>query len=74
VRRGKPYREVLAYVREKGIDLVCVGALGRDFGLETLFGSNADRMLRQARCPVLVARPLMPSTSTSLDSRLEVAR
>jgi hypothetical protein len=51
-----------------------MGALGRDFGLETLFGSNADRVLRQARCPVLVARPLMPSTSTSLDSRLEAAR
>jgi nucleotide-binding universal stress UspA family protein len=74
VRRGKPYREVLAYVREKEIDLVCMGALGRDFGLETLFGSNADRVLRQARCPVLVARPLMPSTSMSLDSRLEAAR
>jgi nucleotide-binding universal stress UspA family protein len=74
VRRGRPYREVLAYAREQEIDLVCMGALGRDFGLETLFGSNADRVLRQARCPVLVARPLMPSTSPSLDSRLEAAR
>jgi nucleotide-binding universal stress UspA family protein len=74
VRRGKPYREVLAYAREHETDLVCMGALGRDFGLETLFGSNVDRVLRQAHYPVLVARPLMPSASQSLDSRLEAAR
>ncbi|MGH9968520.1 MAG: universal stress protein [Pyrinomonadaceae bacterium] len=61
VRWGKPYREVLAYAREHNIDLVCMGALGRDFGLEALFGSNVDRVLRQATCPVLVARPLKPA-------------
>jgi hypothetical protein len=27
----------------------------------TLFGSNVDRVLRQAPCPVLVARPLRHS-------------
>jgi nucleotide-binding universal stress UspA family protein len=57
VRWGKPYREVLAYAKEQDVDLVCMGALGRDFGLQALFGSNVDRVLRQASCPVLVARP-----------------
>jgi nucleotide-binding universal stress UspA family protein len=71
VRLGKPYREVLAYAREQETDLVCMGALGRDFGLEALFGSNVDRVLRQARCPVLIARPLMPATPPSLDLRIE---
>ena len=33
---------------------------GAGFGMRALFGSNVDRVLRQARCPVLVARPLMP--------------
>jgi nucleotide-binding universal stress UspA family protein len=58
VRWGKPYREVLAYTREQNIDLVCMGALGRDYGLQALFGSNVDRVLRQVFCPMLVARPI----------------
>jgi nucleotide-binding universal stress UspA family protein len=61
VREGQPYREVLAYAEEQGIDLICMGASGTGFGLHALFGSNADRVLRQAECPVIIARPLRPS-------------
>ena len=70
VRWGKPYCQVLAYVREQEMDLVCMGALGKDFGLEALFGSNVDWVLRQATCPVLVARPLKPATRSALISVL----
>jgi nucleotide-binding universal stress UspA family protein len=66
VRWGKPYREVLAYAREQDVKLISMGALGSDFGLEALFGSNVDRVLRQATCPVLVARPLQPAVRESL--------
>ena len=58
VREGPPYREILNYAEEKEIDLLCLGAHGANFGTKTLFGSNVDRVLRQAGCPVLVARPL----------------
>lgn len=58
VSEGQPYREILNYAIRNEIDLICVGARGSGFGLLTLFGSNVDRVLRQARCPVLVARPL----------------
>ncbi|HSF24395.1 MAG TPA: universal stress protein [Blastocatellia bacterium] len=61
MREGPPYREVLAYAEEQGIDLICMGANGTGFGLHALFGSNADRVLRQARCPVIIARPLRPT-------------
>ena len=57
VRGGKAYQEVLAYAQEHKIDLICMGASGSDWGLGNLFGSNVDRVLRQAPCPVLVARP-----------------
>ena len=57
VRCGKAYEEVLAYAQEHKIDLICMGASGSDWGLGKLFGSNVDRVLRQAPCPVLVARP-----------------
>jgi len=57
VKEGKPYREVLAYAEEQEIDSICMGVRGAGFDLRALFGSNTDRVLRQAPCPVLIARP-----------------
>lgn len=61
IREGQPYREVLCYAEEQSIDLICMGASGAGFGMRALFGSNADRVLRQAPCPVLITRPLRPA-------------
>ena len=61
VSEGYPYREILNYAERNEIDLISVGAHGAGFGMRALFGSNVDRVLRQAACPVLVARPLRPS-------------
>ena len=58
VREGKAHREIVSYAVEQEIDLICIGAHGQGFRLGTLFGSNADRVLREAPCPVLVVRPL----------------
>lgn len=58
VRSGKVFEEVLAYAKEREIDLICMGASGSDWNLGKLFGSNVDRVLRHAPCPVLVARPI----------------
>jgi len=66
VRWGKAYQEVLAYAKEHEIDLICLGASGSDFSLGTLFGSNVDRILRQAPCPVLIARPIKQSEPAAL--------
>lgn len=63
VSYGLPYREILAYARQRDIDLICIGASGAGFGQWTLFGSNTDRILRQASCPVLIARPLRPAAT-----------
>lgn len=62
VSEGQAYREILSYAERNGIDLISVGAHGAGFGMRALFGSNVDRVLRQAPCPVLVARPLRPSS------------
>ena len=61
VSEGHPYREVLSYAEKNDIDLISIGAHGAGFGMRALFGSNVDRVLRQAPCPVLVARPLKPN-------------
>lgn len=60
VSEGHAYREILNYAEKNEIDLISVGAHGAGFGMRALFGSNVDRVLRQAPCPVLVARPLKP--------------
>ena len=60
VSQGHPYREVLSYAEKNEIDMISIGAHGAEFGMRALFGSNVDRVLRQAHCPVLVARPLKP--------------
>ncbi|MDQ5846959.1 MAG: universal stress protein [Acidobacteriota bacterium] len=61
VSEGQPYREVLNYAEKNAIDLISIGAHGAGFGMRALFGSNVDRVLRQAPCPVLVARPWKPA-------------
>ena len=63
VSEGQPYREILNYAERNEIDLICLGAHGAGFGMRALFGSNVDRVLRQAPCPVLVTRPLKPLMS-----------
>ncbi len=61
VLSGQPYREILSYAEENKIDLICMGVHGAGFAMRALFGSNTDRVLRQAPCPVLIARPLKPA-------------
>ena len=61
VREGRAYREIVSYAVEQDIDLICIGAHGQGFTLGTLFGTNTDRVLRQAPCPVLVTRSVQRS-------------
>jgi nucleotide-binding universal stress UspA family protein len=65
VKAGQPYREILSYAEENEIDLICMGVHGAGFSMRALFGSNTDRVLRQAPCPVLIARPLKPATTNN---------
>jgi nucleotide-binding universal stress UspA family protein len=74
VSEGQPYREILNYAESNKIDLICIGAHGAGFGMRTLFGSNVDRVLRQAPCPVLVARPLKPETRVGQSSMLHASK
>lgn len=73
VSEGQPYREILKYAEKNQIDLICLGAHGAGFGIQTLFGSNVDRVLRQAPCPVLVTRPLKPAMSHVRQTKTQVA-
>ncbi len=56
VIRGIPYEEILKFAKEKNIDLIIIGTHGRKGFDRVLFGSTAERVVRNASCPVLTVR------------------
>ncbi|NTU42863.1 MAG: universal stress protein [Nitrospirales bacterium] len=56
LRRGVPYEEVLKFSQEEGINLIVIGSHGRKGIDRVLFGSTAERIVRNASCPVLTVR------------------
>jgi nucleotide-binding universal stress UspA family protein len=60
IRIGTPYEEVLAACRELGDGLLVVGARKRSGLTDLLVGSTAERVLRKADVPVLLARRALP--------------
>lgn len=57
---GDPASEILRRARTHGIDLVVVGTHGRTGLKHLVLGSVAERVVRQAPCPVLVVRSKEP--------------
>lgn len=56
-RIGKPVDEILNLAREVGADLVFVGSHNKPSIERMLLGSVSEQIVRQAGCPVMVARP-----------------
>jgi len=57
VRTGKPYQEILLEAEERRIDLIIMATHGHTGVEHMLFGSTAERIVRNAKCPVLTIRP-----------------
>ena len=57
VRVGSPAGEIIAAASELKVDLVCVGTHGRSGIAHFILGSVAEKVVRQAPCPVLTIRP-----------------
>lgn len=60
VRVGNPYHEIVEYATQEGIDLVVMGTHGRGPIGHLLLGSVAEKVVRQAPCPVLTVRRPQP--------------
>ena len=56
VRHGSAHVEILQEAREREADLIVLGAQGRGPFDLALFGSTANQVVRQASCPVWIAR------------------
>ena len=55
VKQGIPYVEILIELEERGIDLVVMASHGKT-GILSHFGSVTDKIVRGAKCPVLVVK------------------
>lgn len=56
VRWGSPVDAIVDYAREQSIDLVVIATHGRTGLSHVLLGSVAERIVREAPCPVLTIR------------------
>jgi nucleotide-binding universal stress UspA family protein len=54
---GTPFLEIIRYAKDYDVDLIVMGTHGRSALKQVLMGSVADRVVRQAPCPVLTVRP-----------------
>jgi nucleotide-binding universal stress UspA family protein len=56
-RIGHPAKEILDVAYEVGADLMFIGSHGKTGVERFLLGSVSERVVREARCPVMVVRP-----------------
>lgn len=56
VLQGTPYAEIVRLAKTDGFDLIVMGTHGRAGVSHALLGSVAERVVRNAHCPVLTIR------------------
>jgi nucleotide-binding universal stress UspA family protein len=57
VRMGRAYSEIPDTARATDTDLIIMGTQGRSDAKHLMVGSTAERVVRQASCPVLIVSP-----------------
>ena len=55
--KGNDYEEIVNYSQMHNIDVIVIATHGRTGLLHTLMGSVAEKVIRYAKCPVLVITP-----------------
>ncbi len=56
VEIGDPYQQLMAITQRRQVDLIVTATHGRSALEHLILGSVAEKMIRHARCPVLVVR------------------
>ena len=56
VRTGKPSAEILKETEESDVDLIVIASRGLGDVHTAIFGSTTDKVIRHAKCSVLVSR------------------
>jgi nucleotide-binding universal stress UspA family protein len=53
VKIGEPRAQILAHAAADSVDLIVIGTHGRTGATRFVLGSVAERVVREANCPVL---------------------
>jgi nucleotide-binding universal stress UspA family protein len=53
---GHPHQKIVDFIRERGHDLLFIGAYGHSRIIEMVLGSTTEFVLRNSPCPVFLAR------------------
>jgi universal stress protein A len=56
VTSGVPFEEILKEQQERKADLIVIASHGRTGIIKSLIGSVAEKVMREAKCPVLLVR------------------
>lgn len=56
MRVGRPHTEIVEYAKTHNIDLIVMGSHGRSGIAHAVLGSVAEKVVREATCPVLTVR------------------
>jgi universal stress protein A len=56
VQKGNPYEVILKEQKKKGVDLIVIASHGKTGILDYFMGSVADKVTKNATCPVLLIR------------------
>ena len=56
IQVGNPYRSIAATIAEHEVELVIMGTKGSSGMDELLIGSNAEKVVRYAKCPVITVK------------------
>jgi nucleotide-binding universal stress UspA family protein len=64
LERGDVWKVILDIVQKHDIDLIVAGTRGRHGVSKLVMGSNAEKIYREANCPVLTVGPHVPALET----------
>lgn len=56
IENGRPWEQIVAYADTRGVDLIVIGTHGHTGLRHMVIGSQAERVVRVAPCPVLTLR------------------
>lgn len=73
LRSGTPYNEIVRAAGQLDVDLIIMSTHGRTGFVHTFMGSTTERVVRHARCPVLVVRErehdFVPNVTREFETR-----
>lgn len=55
IKKGTPDDVILKHAKENGVDLIIMGAYAKS-GMDFMFGSTVDKVIKKAVCPVLCVK------------------